>query len=130
MATNLRKKTGASHSIINSTIVKEKFDPLVGAWFRTATGDEAAVKGNKTRNISISDVSMKHEFLVADIMDEVILGMDFMAKHGFGLDMKRKVLQYANVTLPLTVGYDRPAEMLQIVVQRQQKIPPNSVAIV
>ncbi|XP_037896545.1 uncharacterized protein LOC119641780 [Glossina fuscipes] len=63
-------------------------------------------------------------------MDEVILGMDFMAKHGLVLDMKRQVLQYANVTLPLTVGYDRQAEVLQVVVQRQQKIPPNSEAIV
>uniref|UniRef100_A0A1A9UGG1 CCHC-type domain-containing protein n=1 Tax=Glossina austeni TaxID=7395 RepID=A0A1A9UGG1_GLOAU len=102
--------TGASHSIINSTIINEKFDPLVGAWFRTATGDEAAIK--------------------ADIMSEVILGMDFMAKHGFVLDMKRQVLQYANVTVPLTVGYDRQAEVLQVVVQRQQKIPPKSEAIV
>uniref|UniRef100_A0A1B0AEI4 Peptidase A2 domain-containing protein n=1 Tax=Glossina pallidipes TaxID=7398 RepID=A0A1B0AEI4_GLOPL len=109
--------TGASHSIINSAIVKEKFDPLVGAWFRTATGEEAAIKGKIMRNISISDVSIKHEFLVADIMDEVILGMDFMAKHGFVLDMKRQVLQYANVTLLLTVGYDRQAEVLQVVVQ-------------
>uniref|UniRef100_A0A1A9VP62 Peptidase A2 domain-containing protein n=1 Tax=Glossina austeni TaxID=7395 RepID=A0A1A9VP62_GLOAU len=122
--------TGASHSIINSTIVKEKFDPLVGAWFRTATGEEAAIKGKIMRNISISDVSMEHEFLVADIMNEVMLGMDFMAKHGFALDMKRQVLQYANVTLPLTVGYDRQAEVLQVVVQRQQRIPPNSEAIV
>uniref|UniRef100_A0A1A9Z8I5 U3 small nucleolar RNA-associated protein 20 domain-containing protein n=1 Tax=Glossina pallidipes TaxID=7398 RepID=A0A1A9Z8I5_GLOPL len=62
--------TGASHSIINSAIVKEKFDRLVGAWFRTATGEEAAIKGKIMRNISISDVSMKHEFMVAEIMDE------------------------------------------------------------
>uniref|UniRef100_A0A1B0ACC2 CCHC-type domain-containing protein n=1 Tax=Glossina pallidipes TaxID=7398 RepID=A0A1B0ACC2_GLOPL len=108
---------GGSHSIINSAIVKEKFGPLVGAWFRTATSEEAAIKGKIMRNISISDLSMKHEFLVADIMDEVILGMDFMAKHGFILDMKRQVLQYANVTLPLTVGYDRQAEVLKVVVQ-------------
>uniref|UniRef100_A0A1A9UD29 CCHC-type domain-containing protein n=1 Tax=Glossina austeni TaxID=7395 RepID=A0A1A9UD29_GLOAU len=68
--------------------------------------------------------------LSEDIMDEVILGMDFMAKHGFVLDMKRQVLQYANVTLPLTVGYDRQAEVLQVVVQRQQKIPPKCEVIV
>uniref|UniRef100_A0A1A9UXZ2 Peptidase A2 domain-containing protein n=1 Tax=Glossina austeni TaxID=7395 RepID=A0A1A9UXZ2_GLOAU len=120
--------TGATHSIINSTIVKEKFDPLVGAWFRTTTGVEGAIKGKAIRNISISTVSMKHEFLVADIISEVILGMDFIAKHGFVLDMERQVLQYANVTLPLTVGYVR--QVLQDVVQRQQKISQNSEAIV
>lgn len=57
-------------------------------------------------NISISDVLMKHGFLVGDIMDEIILWMDFMAKHGFVLNMKRRALQYANVTLVLTVGCD------------------------
>uniref|UniRef100_A0A1A9VJA8 CCHC-type domain-containing protein n=1 Tax=Glossina austeni TaxID=7395 RepID=A0A1A9VJA8_GLOAU len=82
--------------------------------FRTATGDEAAFKGKIIRNISISDVLMKHKFLVADIIDELIQGMEFMAKHSFVLDMKRQVLQYVNATLPLTVGYDRQAEVLQV----------------
>uniref|UniRef100_A0A1A9UFE8 Uncharacterized protein n=1 Tax=Glossina austeni TaxID=7395 RepID=A0A1A9UFE8_GLOAU len=117
--------TGASHSIINSTIAQEKFDPLVGAWFRTTTSEECAIKGKAIRNISISDVSMKHEFLVVDIMDEVILVTDFMGKHGFVLDVKTQVLQYAKVTLPLTLGYDRQAEVLPDVVQRRQKIPPK-----
>uniref|UniRef100_A0A1A9VE53 CCHC-type domain-containing protein n=1 Tax=Glossina austeni TaxID=7395 RepID=A0A1A9VE53_GLOAU len=95
-------------------------------WFRTATGDEAVTGGKIMRTISVSDVSMKHEFLVTDIMDEVILGMGFMAKHGLVLDMKRQMLQYATVTLPLTVQ----AEVLQVAVQRQQKIPSKSEAIV
>ncbi|XP_037881609.1 uncharacterized protein LOC119632662 [Glossina fuscipes] len=98
--------------------------------FRTATGAVAAIKGKAIRNISISDVSMKHEYLVVDIMDDVILRIDIMAKHSFVLDMLRQVLQYATATLPLTVGYDSQAEGLQIVVQRQQRIPGNSEAIV
>uniref|UniRef100_A0A1A9ZNY3 Peptidase A2 domain-containing protein n=1 Tax=Glossina pallidipes TaxID=7398 RepID=A0A1A9ZNY3_GLOPL len=122
--------TGASHSIINSAIIKEKCSPLVEAWFRTATGEETASKGKNIRNTSISDVLMKHEFLVAGIMDEVLLGMDFMPKQGFVLDMEMQVLQYVSLTLTLTVGYARQAEVLQVVVQRQQKIPPNSEAIV
>lgn len=52
--------------------------------------------------------------------------MDFMAKYGFVLDIKRQLLQYTNVTLPFAVGYDRQAEVLQVVVQRQQKISSNS----
>ncbi|XP_037897301.1 uncharacterized protein LOC119642276 [Glossina fuscipes] len=63
-------------------------------------------------------------------MDEVILEIDFMAKHGFVLDMKRQVLQYANVTLPLTVGYDGQPEVLQVAVQREQVISQNSEAII
>uniref|UniRef100_A0A1B0AIN5 Uncharacterized protein n=1 Tax=Glossina pallidipes TaxID=7398 RepID=A0A1B0AIN5_GLOPL len=57
-------------NVTTRTIVKEKFDPLVGAWFRTATGEKAAMKDNIVRKISISDISMKHEVLVADVMDE------------------------------------------------------------
>uniref|UniRef100_A0A1A9V208 Integrase_H2C2 domain-containing protein n=1 Tax=Glossina austeni TaxID=7395 RepID=A0A1A9V208_GLOAU len=53
-------------------------------------------------------------------MDEVILGMDFMAKHGFVLNVERQVLQYANVTLPVTMGYNRHSEISHIAVQRQQ----------
>ncbi|KAL9919404.1 uncharacterized protein ACN427_001381 [Glossina fuscipes fuscipes] len=125
------KNKGCNHIITpdNSTIVKEKFDPLVGTQFRTPTGEEGAIKGKVMRNISISDVSMKQEFLVTDIVDGVILWMDFMAKHGFVVDMKTQLLQYANVTLPFTVGYGRQAQVLQVVVRRQQNIPPNSEAI-
>uniref|UniRef100_A0A1A9UVM2 Uncharacterized protein n=1 Tax=Glossina austeni TaxID=7395 RepID=A0A1A9UVM2_GLOAU len=53
------------------TILKEKFDPIVVAWFRTATREQAAIKSKAIRNISISDVWIRNEFLVADIMDEL-----------------------------------------------------------
>uniref|UniRef100_A0A1A9X2Q7 Peptidase S9 prolyl oligopeptidase catalytic domain-containing protein n=1 Tax=Glossina brevipalpis TaxID=37001 RepID=A0A1A9X2Q7_9MUSC len=92
--------TGASHSILNRAIVKGKFEPLFGAKFRIATGEEAAIRG-----------------------------MDFMAKHGFVLDLERQVLQYANMALPLTTGYGRGPEELQVVIERLQEIPPNSEAI-
>uniref|UniRef100_A0A1A9W3L9 Uncharacterized protein n=1 Tax=Glossina brevipalpis TaxID=37001 RepID=A0A1A9W3L9_9MUSC len=59
----------------------------------------------------------------------IILGMDFVAKHGFVPDLERQVLQYANMALPLTTEYGRDPEELQIVIEQLQEIPPNSEAI-
>uniref|UniRef100_A0A1A9VGU2 CCHC-type domain-containing protein n=1 Tax=Glossina austeni TaxID=7395 RepID=A0A1A9VGU2_GLOAU len=81
---------GASHSIINSTVVTEKFDPYNG---RGNTGDGFYGKARLRIRYEKASVTIR--------------------KRDFA-----------------TVGYDRQAEVLQVVVQRQQKIPPKSEAIV
>ncbi|KAI8116196.1 hypothetical protein CVS40_11681 [Lucilia cuprina] len=63
--------TGVSQSIIR---------PLYGVSLRTATGEAATVHGKVNAKVTITNLN-----IVADIMDQVILGADFMIKHGIKL---------------------------------------------
>ncbi len=56
--------------------------PLNGVRLRTATGEPATVHGKITMNLTIANKTAKYEFIVADIVDEVIIGADFMITFG------------------------------------------------
>lgn len=121
--------TGASHSILRSDLSEEDFTVLNGIKLVTAAGEKSVVKGKTLKNVVIGDVELVHEFIVADIIDEIIIGMDVMVKHGFNLDLKNMLLTYGNVEIPLR--YDSDEEnVMRLVVQKDQKIAANSEGIV
>ncbi|KAJ8952780.1 hypothetical protein NQ318_008097 [Aromia moschata] len=60
---------------------------------RTVTGDPATIRGETSVTIVTGNVSFEHRALVAEIEDELILGMDVMNTKGFELDFKNSVLK-------------------------------------
>lgn len=75
------------------------------------------------KTFSLSSTQIKGE-------DDNYICADFMAKHVFGLDIDRQVLEKANISPSLVIGYDRGTKILQVVDNRLQKISPNSEEIV
>ena len=53
---------------------------------RTATGESATAHGKTEANVTIANISVSHVFIVADIVDEVIMGANFMIAHGINLN--------------------------------------------
>ena len=71
--------TGATKTIIRPDILKTAKKVKTTQWrLRTATGGSAAVHGEVNLNFVIGSTSFEHPVLVADIEDELILGMDIM----------------------------------------------------
>lgn len=97
---------------------------------RTATGEYAFVRGKVIKSIIIGSFKIKHEFIIADIMDDVIIGMDFMTQNGFTLDLRRKVLIFTNVEFPLHTGYNKGTCVRRLISCQRQKIPANSEAVI
>ncbi|MGC8821243.1 MAG: reverse transcriptase domain-containing protein, partial [Fervidobacterium sp.] len=122
--------TGASHSIIRSDMVSDNVVPLSGVRLRTATGENAAVVGTVNLRVCIGNSVFDHEFIVANIIDEIIIGMDFMASHGIVLDMKEMMMKLGNVDIPLNSGYSPETEIKQILVSNDEVLPPNAESIV
>jgi len=122
--------TGASHSIIKKELIQEAIEPLPGVKLKTATGEKAEVLGSIQRRVTIGGKSVNHEFLVAAINDDVILGLDFMEKHNFTLDLKSRILKYYNLEIPLETGYNRSLMKNNVTIVKDERIPPYSEAIV
>lgn len=122
--------TGASNSIIRYDLVKEPIEPLIGIKLTTATGEEAPIVGKITLQITVGNAVFNHEFIVAKIVDEIILGVDFMVKHGVTLDMKNKILRYNNMEIILNIGYENSSTSREVKVLKGRTIPPNSEAVV
>lgn len=111
----------------------ENVETLLGIQLRTATGQEAQVRGTFEAIITIGLSSFSHVFLVADIMDEIILGLDFMIRNNFTINLKEKSLKFLNTEIPLRVGENNSTYLptaQKLVVTRQTKIPPNSENVI
>lgn len=120
--------TGASHSIIKSSLVP-KVEPLRGIKLRTATGEDAQVRGKTRKQLIIGNTKFEHNFIVADIVDDVIIGVDFMIQHGLTLDLRKKLLKYANVELPLEVSNSEFEIVKAVYAESKEKIPPRAETV-
>ena len=105
--------------------MKEKCEVLSNVRLRTATGESAIVHGKTEAKVTIANISVSHVFIVADIMDEVIIGADFMIAHGINLNMGQQIMSWRNAEIPLDVGYQHQVHSRRIVDVNQQKLPPQ-----
>ena len=99
--------TGATRSIVGSNIVNVScLQRRNGLSLRTATGELVPVHGEVQLVLQLGDTYFEHRFLVADITDECILGLDFMQKFGFILNLDGGSLKYKNTEIPLCRSMD------------------------
>ncbi|XP_036334503.1 uncharacterized protein LOC118745073 [Rhagoletis pomonella] len=122
--------TGASHSIIKAGLVKKEVKPLIGAKLRTATGEEALLIGELTCDVTIGNVKVSHVFIVADIADEVIIGVDFLTDHGISIDLRSMTMTINNMEVRLNSGYDESHRVREALLVDSQQIPPMSEAVI
>ena len=84
---NFTIDTDETQSIIRPDVVKEKCEVHCNVRLLTATGVSATVHGKTELKMRIGNVSVSHAFIVTDIVDEVIIGGDFMITLGIKLNM-------------------------------------------
>ncbi|XP_055854500.1 uncharacterized protein LOC129918155 [Episyrphus balteatus] len=96
---------------------------------KTATGEAARVYGEVRLTIRMAELEFSHVFLVADICDECIIGIDFMKEHGIILDIGNQVLKYRNVEIPMVYGTDN-STTIRTVIKEDMCLPPSSEVFV
>ncbi|KAJ8949281.1 hypothetical protein NQ318_022797 [Aromia moschata] len=119
--------TGATRTIIRPDIVGTAARITPTSWrLRTATGDPATIRGETNVTIVIGNVSFEHRALVAEIEDELILGMDIMNTKGFKLDFKNNVLKINGEEIVL---HRKTEETIRVVLAEDTAVPERSEMI-
>ncbi|KAJ8945288.1 hypothetical protein NQ318_002745 [Aromia moschata] len=119
--------TGATRIIIRPDIVGTAARITPTSWrLRTATGDPATIRGETNVTIVIGNVSFEHRALVAEIEDELILGMDIMNTKGFELDFKNNVLKINGEEIVL---HRKTEETIRVVLAKDTAVPERSEMI-
>ncbi|XP_067615866.1 uncharacterized protein [Eurosta solidaginis] len=118
--------TGASHSLIRSDLVYRGIKSLPGARLRTVTGEYNQVQGEVICEVLIGKVMVLHKFVVAEIVDEVILGVDFLVDHDIKIDMQRRVMHYENQDVPLNFSLEKGFSSKRVLVEEIRKRPRKS----
>ncbi|KAJ8974731.1 hypothetical protein NQ317_004054 [Molorchus minor] len=119
--------TGATRTIIRPDIVRTSTKVKLTPWrLRTATGHPATIHGEVGVTFNIGNTCFNGQVLVADIEDELILGMDIMNTKGFKLDFKRGVLQINEEEVVL---HGRTEERVRVVLAEDSSISERCEAI-
>ncbi|KAJ8914881.1 hypothetical protein NQ315_014894 [Exocentrus adspersus] len=77
--------TGATRSVVRRDMVPRTsiHESSLRPILETAKGDEITVYGNATINLGLGNAVLPMEIIVADIVDEFILGLDIMKQFNF-----------------------------------------------
>ncbi|KAJ8909303.1 hypothetical protein NQ315_011629 [Exocentrus adspersus] len=96
--------TGSSHTIVRPNIVAhcKMQDTEEKYLLETARGEAIPVKGVHLAEIKIGKKTFKQKVFVADITDDVLLGLDVMSKD-FLLDLPRGIMKINNEEVHLNV---------------------------
>ncbi|KAI5728107.1 hypothetical protein M8J77_011685 [Diaphorina citri] len=91
---------------------------------KTATGEQSRVYGEIEVTMQLGNVEMRHTFVVADIVDDCILGFDFMMDHGVSMDFGDSTMVIGSAVIPMTVGSIESCNALRTAVN--ETLPPPS----
>jgi len=126
--------TGCDHSIIPRKLVPNTTLKLAPVDVTAANGSVINILGHMTIKFAIRGVQLKAELLVADDVDEFMLGFDWLTAQKARWDFNAKTLTLHGVTVPLCT---RPSRMgirrvyvkdkVQILANTEQNVPMKLV---
>ena len=97
----------------------------------TATSESSPFYGKVNLKVLIGKCFYEHEFLLADIKDDGILGMDFLTKHKCDVLLSREYFLLNREKIPCFYKKgDNQVSCCRIVVSEKVIIPPESETIV
>ncbi|KAI5738489.1 hypothetical protein M8J77_007742 [Diaphorina citri] len=125
---NILLDTGASKSILRRDILAETNLKNPDKYtLKTATGEQSRVYGEIEVTMQLGNVEMRHTFVVADIVDDCILGFDFMMDHGVSMDFGDSTMIIGNAVIPMTVGSIESCNALRTAVNETLPSPSEFI---
>jgi hypothetical protein len=96
---------------------------------KTATGEAARVLGKADVRLELGSVEVIYRVVVADIVDDYVLGLDVMNKFRFVLDIKNRMLQTGNEEFLLHLAI-ASIDQVRVIVSETVRLQKNSEQIV
>ena len=103
--------------------------PLQATYLRTVTGDSVPVRGKTTVKIRLGNYEADHVIWVADIVDQCILGLDFLLQHNCQVDVGNALLKVGSEEVPMRSGNVSEIRCRRVVLQQEEIVPANSEAL-
>ncbi|RXN24698.1 Retrovirus-related Pol poly from transposon [Labeo rohita] len=108
--------TGSTICLLRKGLLPRTAGPLPEDWtptnteLLTVTGERTVMPGKKLLSVVVGMSQTSHEFWLADIRDECIVGLDLLAHWGARVDVPGAVLCLGNETVPLRSGWSHHGE--------------------
>ncbi|KAG2466093.1 WFS1 protein, partial [Polypterus senegalus] len=108
--------TGSTICLLQRGVLPETAGPLPEDWtptnteLFTVTGERTVMPAKKLLSVVVGMSQISHEFWLADIRDECIVGLYLLAHWGARVDVSGAVLCLGNETVPLRSGWSHPGK--------------------
>jgi hypothetical protein len=129
--------SGANVSIISKETVQNwpySTRPVIEAVqcsLHTVTGETSPFHGKAEIEICIGKQKILHEFLIADIKQPAIIGLDFLFKHNCDIMLSKGYITLKGERIPCFMNQkDAPVNCCRIAVTETVVIPPETEVIV
>ena len=95
--------TGSNITIVRPDVIEASSARilLTKTVLRTVTGETAPVKGRGHLRIALGNCETKHDVWVVDIVEEGIIGLDYLMANNRQVDLGSKLLYVGNDEVPL-----------------------------
>ncbi|KAJ8914274.1 hypothetical protein NQ315_011007 [Exocentrus adspersus] len=123
--------TGSSHTIVKPNIVAHCRIQNTDEDYQleTANGEVIPVKGIHLAEIRLGNSTFRQKVFVADITDDVLLGLNVMAEQNFILDLPQRVLKTNNEEIILNFPKIRALPIRTVKASEDVEIPPQSEVV-
>ncbi len=127
--------TAAEVTIMSDRVYRKLANP--GSIIRNVTlntaGRELQMKGFVVGPVTLTlgGQDFQENIYVAPIEDDLLLGLDFLRRHGAQINLPLSFIWIGGIVIPMeSPGLERAAKVANVTVSRTTKVPPNSMAYV
>ena len=127
--------TGSSISLVRPDVLKTEPEcsemPLKDGRLRTVTGDTTPLLSRAGLTLQLGSLTTNHDFYSADIVDDCILGMDYLRPAGAVLDLGKGTLTIGSEKIPLLESKKNAESVCcRAVAATTTTVPPKSETVV
>ncbi|GBM46349.1 hypothetical protein AVEN_113627-1 [Araneus ventricosus] len=96
----------------------------------TATGEKAEIHGKLDAAIDCGSRKFQHKIYVADITDPCILGLDFLQKFNFMVDLEKNEIRTGGEEIPLFSASAEDSKLCSVLAKEKTIIPARSECLI
>ncbi|GBM86030.1 hypothetical protein AVEN_30526-1 [Araneus ventricosus] len=122
--------TGANVTLLRTDLAQKLKEQLIytapNISLKSATGEKTEIRGKLDASIEYCSRKFNHRIYVADITDPCIIGLDFLQKFNFTVDLEKNEIRTGGEEIPL---FFRQCTEFRVVLRIGQRENYNSSRI-
>ncbi|GBM36472.1 hypothetical protein AVEN_234847-1 [Araneus ventricosus] len=126
--------TGANITLLRTDLTQKLKKQLIytalNISLKTATGEKTEIRGKLDASIECGSRQFHHRIYVADIINPCILGLDFLQKFNFSVDLEKNEIRTGGEEIPLFSANVQHSKSCSVLVKKRTIIPASSECLI
>ncbi|GBM15017.1 Retrovirus-related Pol polyprotein from transposon 297 [Araneus ventricosus] len=126
--------TGANVTLLRTDLAQKLKEQLIytgpNISLKTATGEKTEIRGKLDASIECGSRKFHHRIYVADVTDPCILGLDFLKKFNFTVDLEKNEIRTGGEEIPLFSASVQHSKLCSVLVKKRTIIPARSECLI